>query len=226
MVERYRLRVQTGDAGGRVEPLGRDFFARPVLAVSRELLGCHLTHGGVTVRITETEAYAGQLDPGSHAYRGETPRTRPMFGPPGFTYVYFTYGNHWMLCLVTGGVGEAEAVLVRAGEVVAGEDLVRQRRSRVAPRDWTRGPGRLAQALGLTGADTGRDFCRPPVGETVELTVSGGVGPAVVRTGPRVGVSGPGGDGEAFPWRFWAEGEPSVSTYRPGAARRRATGPA
>ncbi|MEO7753702.1 MAG: DNA-3-methyladenine glycosylase [Terracoccus sp.] len=217
--------MQTGDTSGEGELLGRHFFARPVLAVSRDLLGCHLTHGGVTVRITETEAYAGHLDPGSHAYRGETPRTRPMFGPPGFTYAYFTYGNHWMLCLVTGAVGEAEAVLVRAGEVVGGEDLVRRRRSRVTRRDWTRGPGRLAQALALTGADTGRDFCHPPLGEPIDLTVTAGVGPDVVRVGPRVGVSGPGGDGEAFPWRFWAEGEPSVSTYRPGAVRRRAADP-
>ncbi len=212
-----------GDVDADAERLGRDFFARPVLAVSRDLLGCHLTHAGVTVRITETEAYAGPLDPGSHAFRGETPRTRPMFGPPGFTYVYFTYGNHWMLCLVTGGRGEAEAVLVRAGEVVAGEHLVRERRPRVVPRDWTRGPGRLAQALALTGEDTGRDFCRPAIGDPVDLVVSAGAraGGHRVLTGPRVGVSGPGGDGAAYPWRFWIAGEPSVSTYRPGALRRR-----
>ena len=105
------------------------------------LLGCELTHAGVTVRITETEAYAGPRDPGSHAYRGVTPRTRPMFGPAGFTYCYFTYGNHWMLCLVAGDDGIAESVLVRAGEVVAGHDLARSRRARPANGTGVAGRG-------------------------------------------------------------------------------------
>ena len=206
------------------ERLPREFFSRPVLAVAPALLGCELSHSGVTVRITETEAYAGARDPGSHAYRGLTPRTRPMFGPAGFTYCYFTYGNHWMLCLVAGDDGIAESALVRAGEVVAGHDLVRARRGTARERDWCRGPGRLAQALALSREHTGRDFCRPAIGEPIELTVTAPrhpVEPLGVRTGPRVGVSGPGGDGVAYPWRFWLEGEPSVSVYRPGAVRKR-----
>lgn len=206
--------------------LPRDFFARPVLDVARGLLGAHLTHAGVTIRITETEAYAGHRDPGSHAFRGETPRTAPMFGEAGVTYVYFTYGMHWMLCLVAGWEGAAEAVLVRAGEVVGGHDIAAERRAGVRERDWCRGPARLATTLDLNGTHTGRDFCRPLLGSVppIELSVAGGdpVSDGRVRTGPRVGVSGPGGDGTAYPWRFWIDGEPTVSVYRPGVIRRRA----
>ncbi|WP_052111671.1 DNA-3-methyladenine glycosylase [Knoellia subterranea] len=205
--------------------LPREFFARPVLDVARDLLGAHLSHGGVTLRVTETEAYAGHRDPGSHAFRGETPRTAPMFGPAGVTYVYFTYGMHWMLCLVAGQPGTAEAVLVRAGEVEQGHDVAAARRPGIRERDWCRGPARLATTLALDGSHTGRDFCRPLLGdvEPIDLTVAHGapVADAVVRTGPRVGVSGPGGDGTAYPWRFWIDGEPTVSTYRPGVIRRR-----
>ena len=144
--------------------LPRSFFAREVLDVAPDLLGCTVERGGVVVRLTEVEAYAGHLhDPGSHAYRGRTPRTEPMFGPAGFTYVYFTYGMHWCLNLVTGSVGAAAAVLLRAGEVVAGHETAAARRPGVAPRDWCRGPARLASTLGLTGVDSGRDFCTPPV---------------------------------------------------------------
>ncbi|KGN34530.1 3-methyladenine DNA glycosylase [Knoellia sinensis KCTC 19936] len=206
--------------------LPREFFARPVLDVSRDLLGAHLTHGGVTIRVTETEAYAGHgVDPGSHAFRGETPRTAPMFGPPGVTYVYFTYGMHWMLCLVTGELGTAEAVLVRAGEVVDGHDVAAARRPGIRERDWCRGPARLATTLALDGSHTGRDFCHPPLGPvpSIDLTVATGEPRPdhTIRSGPRVGVSGPGGDGTAYPWRFWTDGEPTVSAYRPGVIRRR-----
>jgi DNA-3-methyladenine glycosylase len=207
------------------ERLPRDFFARPVLEVAPDLLGCHVTHAGVTVRLTEVEAYAGMVDPGSHAYRGPTPRTRVMFGPAGFLYVYFTYGNHWCANLVCGHEGSAEAVLLRGAEVVDGFDEVRERRGGARERDWCRGPGRLGQALALGGDETGRDFCRPPIGDPVDLVVSSpacGVDRSAVRTGPRVGVSGPGGDATSFPWRFWLEGEPTVSAYRPGVVRKRA----
>ena len=203
--------------------LPRAFFARPSVEVAPALLGRHLTFGGVTLRLTELEAYAGGLDPGSHAFRGPTPRTEPMFGPPGFTYVYFTYGHHWCVNLVVGEVGSASAVLVRAGEVLEGHDLVHARRGGVRERDWARGPGRLGQALAMTGEHTGRDFCRPALGEPIDLVVSEGepVLEPDVAVGPRVGVSGPGGDGTAYPWRFWVAGDPFVSAYRPGAVRRR-----
>ena len=205
--------------------LPREFFARPSVEVAPALLGRHLTFGGVTVRLTEVEAYAGGLDPGSHAFRGPTPRTEPMFGPPGFTYVYFTYGHHWCVNLVVGEVGSASAVLLRAGEVLEGHELVRVRRGGVRERDWARGPGRLGQALAMAREHTGRDFCRPAIGDPIDLVVSEGepVPEGDVAVGPRVGVSGPGGDGTAYPWRFWIAGDPFVSAYRPGAVRRRRT---
>jgi DNA-3-methyladenine glycosylase len=205
------------------ERLPRDFFARPSVEVAPDLLGRHLSYGGVTVRLTELEAYCGELDPGSHAYRGVTARTRPMFGPPGFTYVYFTYGHHWCVNLVVGEAGSASAVLVRAGEVIEGDELVRSRRGPVPERDWARGPGRLGQALAMGREQTGLDFCRPLIGEPIDLVVSAGepVGSAGVGVGPRVGVSGPGGDGTVYPWRFWVDGDPFVSAYRPGIARKR-----
>lgn len=205
--------------------LPRSFFARDVLTVAPALLGCTVARGGVTVRLTEVEAYAGfRADPGSHAYRGRTPRTAPMFGPPGVTYVYFTYGMHWCLNLVTGPEGSAQAVLLRAGEVVGGAAAAAARRPGVAPRDWCRGPARLAATLGLTGADTGLDFCgsNPPL---VVRTAAAGVDAGATRTGPRVGVAGAGGDAEAHPWRFWVEGEPTVSAYRPAKPRARRAAP-
>ncbi|HET7398474.1 MAG TPA: DNA-3-methyladenine glycosylase [Intrasporangium sp.] len=204
--------------------LGREFFARPATVVARELLGCRLTSAGVTVRITETEAYAGERDPGSHAFRGPTRRTAVMFGPAGFLYVYFTYGNHWCANLVTGHAGAAEAVLLRGAEVVVGHDVAAARRPGVRERDWCRGPGRMTRTLDLDGRHTGLDVCRPPLGPPADVVVAtpeAAVDPAVVRSGPRVGVSGPGGDGTAYPWRFWIEGEPTVSAYRPGVVRRR-----
>ncbi|MDN5797346.1 MAG: DNA-3-methyladenine glycosylase [Intrasporangium sp.] len=204
--------------------LPRAFFARPVLQVAPELLGCLVSHAGVTVRLTEVEAYAGTVDPGSHAYRGPTPRTRVMFGPAGFLYVYFTYGNHWCVNLVCGHQGSAEAVLLRGAQVVDGFDVVRQRRGNVRERDWGRGPGRLGQALALGRDQTGRDFCRPAIGDPVDFVVGAPAeptDPGRLRTGPRVGVSGPGGDPATYPWRYWLDGEPTVSAYRPGVVRKR-----
>jgi DNA-3-methyladenine glycosylase len=194
--------------------LRREFFDRPVLEVAPGLLGCVLRHDGVAVRLTEVEAYDGANDPGSHAYRGRTARNAVMFGEPGHVYVYFTYGMHWCVNLVCGPPGIASAVLLRAGEVVDGIGLARSRRTAArSDRDLARGPARLAQALGLTGAHNGADACgngplriSPPSGE-----------PGDVRAGPRVGVA----NGAARPWRFWLEGEPSVSTYRPAVPRRR-----
>lgn len=199
--------------------LPRAFFARPVLEVAPDLLGRHVRRGGVTVRITETEAYAGLVDPASRVLSRPTRHNAPVFGPPGHAFVYFTYGHHWMLCVVTGDVGVPDVVLLRAGEVVAGHAVVSERRPGVRERDWCRGPGRLTSALGVSGSLSGVDACAsgsPLVLETGEADPG-----AVVRTGPRVGVSGPGGDGTAYPWRFWHDGDPTVSAYRPGATRRR-----
>src|SRR6185436_12620194 len=137
--------------------LARGFFDRPVLEVARELLGCHVSHAGVTIRLTEVEAYDGSNDPGSHAFRGLTPRTRVMFGEPGGLYVYFTYGMHFCANLVCGPVGAASAVLMRACEVVDGLDVAGSRRPGVVGRDLARGPARLAMALGLGRDQNGID---------------------------------------------------------------------
>ncbi|GGB68521.1 DNA-3-methyladenine glycosylase [Knoellia flava] len=200
--------------------LPRSFFARPALVVAPELLGCLLTHEGVTVRLTEVEAYAGEgADPGSHAFRGRTPRTEVMFGEAGHLYVYFSYGMHWCANAVCGDEGVAQAVLLRAGEVVAGNELAASRRPGLRERDWARGPARLTRTLGIDRAHDGIDVC---AGGSVSFAAPPeSVDPARVRTGPRVGVSGPGGDGTAYPYRFWIDGEPTVSAYRPAVTRRR-----
>jgi DNA-3-methyladenine glycosylase len=178
------------------------------------LLGATLRHGDVAVRLTEVEAYDGPRDPGSHAYRGRTPRNAVMFGPPGHLYVYFTYGMHFCCNVVCGPEGTPSAVLLRAGEVVDGLDHARERRLTArAERDLARGPANLCQALGIGAAENGHELSRPP------LTLSPAGAPTVVRTGPRVGLR----LAADRPWRFWLPDEPSVSTYRPAAPRRRTT---
>jgi DNA-3-methyladenine glycosylase len=220
--------------------LPRAFFARPVLEVAPDLLGCTVSHAGVTVRFTEVEAYDGANDPGSHAFRGQTPRTRVMFGEPGGLYVYFTYGMHWCANLVCGSAGAASAVLMRAGEVVGGLEQARARRAGVTDRDLARGPARLTMALALTRDQNGLDTTASDSPVVLRSSLRGLPGPAemperspgpgpspstgpeqagVVLSGPRVGVSGPGGDAAAYPWRFWLEGEATVSAYRPGKVR-------
>ncbi|GAB47633.1 DNA-3-methyladenine glycosylase [Mobilicoccus pelagius] len=207
------------------EVLGEEFFHRPVLEVAPDLLGCVLRHGDVAVRLTEVEAYAGPRDPGSHAYRGPTPRTEVMFGPPGRLYVYFSYGMHHCVNVVCGPDGEASAVLLRAGEVVEGIEEARRRRTRdgrpaPADRDLARGPARLTVTLGLDRRHDGLDTTVPGA-EVVLLRGDGTGAPGEVLTGPRVGVSGPGG-GPEYPWRFHLD-DPSVSPYRAAAPRRRRT---
>ncbi|MBK9475705.1 MAG: DNA-3-methyladenine glycosylase [Tetrasphaera sp.] len=200
-----------------VPGLARGELSRSPLEVAPDVLGAVLHAGPVALRLTEVEAYAGSRDPGSHAFRGRTPRTATMFGPAGHLYVYFTYGMHYCCNVVCGPPGEAAAVLLRAGEIVAGHDLVRERRAGMAQRDWARGPARLTRALAIGAAHNGVDLLAN--GAAVRLEAGERVDPARIRTGPRVGVSGPGGDGTAYPWRFWIEGEPTVSAYRPGRSR-------
>ncbi len=188
-----------------------------VADVARTLLGWTVTANGVTVRLTETEAYAGVgEDPASHSHRGMTKRNAVMFGPAGFAYVYFNYGMHWMLNVTTGRVGEASAVLLRAGEIVAGTDLARQRRPAATDRDLARGPARLAQALGLDKSADGTPLL---TGEgPIRMRPSARtIDEGQIRSGPRVGVN----VGVDTPWRFWLDGEPTVSTFRAGTRRRR-----
>jgi DNA-3-methyladenine glycosylase len=183
------------------------------------LLGCRLTANGVTLRLTEVEAYDGTgLDAASHAHRGRTTRNAVMFGPPGFAYVYFTYGMHWCLNVVCREDGVASAVLLRAGSIVDGLEDARSRRPGSVDRDLARGPARLTQALGIARETYGVDLLSedspvrllPPVPGTTPS-------PADVRCGPRVGVVAE----LDRPWRFWLYGEPTVSPYRPRAPRGR-----
>jgi DNA-3-methyladenine glycosylase len=196
----------------------RHLLAGPADAAARGLLGCRLSAGAVSVRITETEAYTGGgADPASHANRGPTRRNAVMFGPPGFAYVYFTYGMHWCINVVCGPVGRASAVLVRAGEVVDGLAVARSRRPGVAhDRDLARGPARLCAALGIDGAAYGADLLGSDPSVRL-LPPARAVDPSTVRSGPRVGVSG----AHDVPWRFWIDGDPTVSTYRRHVARSR-----
>ena len=173
------------------------------------------------VRLTEVEAYAGVgEDPGSHAHRGRTPRTEVMFGPPGRAYVYFTYGMHWCLNVSTGPEGRASAVLLRAGEVLEGLDAARERRPGVRDRDLCRGPARLTRTLAITGGQGGVDLLDPS--SPVRLLPGAPVAANAVRLGPRVGVAGL---GAATPWRWWVDGDPTVSPYRPAVPRRRTASP-
>jgi len=223
-------------------PISRDFFARHAVEVAPDLLGCVLEHqtadGLVAVELTEVEAYAGQSDPASHAYRGKTRRNAVMFGPPGHAYVYFTYGMHFCVNLVCSGKGSVSAVLLRAGAVIAGEDLARARRTKgaasVASRDLARGPARLCQALAIDRSLDGADVCTADSPLRVRaggnparsgtLLARGDDPPGTPRkivTGPRVGVS----SAAEVPWRFWYEGEPTVSVYRPYVPRRKLVTP-
>lgn len=193
-----------------MQPLGRAFLARDSLTVAPDLLGCVIAverpEGRVVVRLTEVEAYAGADDPASHAFRGRTPRNAVMFGPAGRLYVYRSYGLHWAMNVVTGVDGTASAVLLRAGEVVENAALARSRRGeRVADRSLARGPGNLAQALGVHGADTGADLLDGAV-----VSLRAGPPPEAVATGPRVGVT----QAPDVPWRFWVADDPTVSSYR------------
>jgi DNA-3-methyladenine glycosylase len=180
--------------------------------VAPELLGWTLSHttdeGTVAVELTEVEAYMGPDDPASHAYRGPTPRNVVMFGKAGHLYTYFSYGMHWCCNVVTGPDGHASAVLLRAGRVVEGADLARQRRGeRVKDSSLARGPGCLGQALGLHRDHNGADLLADG---PVRLQPGEVLGPDRVASGHRVGVS----LAHDVPWRFWVQGDITVSAYK------------
>ncbi|MEU9991764.1 DNA-3-methyladenine glycosylase [Streptomyces sp. NPDC048045] len=208
-------------------PLPREFFDRPVLEVAPDLLGRVLVRttpdGPIAVRLTEVEAYDGPNDPGSHAYRGRTPRNEVMFGPPGHVYVYFTYGMWHCMNLVCGPEGRASAVLLRAGEVTEGTELARKRRlSARNDKELAKGPARLATALEVGRALDGTDACGSGDAPLRILTGTP-TGSDQVRSGPRTGVAGEGGNGDVHPWRFWIANDPTVSPYRAHTPRRRSS---
>ncbi|MDH6180725.1 DNA-3-methyladenine glycosylase [Microbacteriaceae bacterium SG_E_30_P1] len=190
----------------------------PSTVVAPLLLGSTLEVGDVTLRITEVEAYLGERDPGSHAFRGETRRNAVMFGPPGHIYAYFTYGMHVCANIVCSPPGEATAVLLRAGEVISGRELARSRRTTSREdADLARGPARLCVALGITLADDGAKL---GAGRFALTPRDSPLRADEIRSGPRTGVAGPGGS-EDYSWRFWIDGDPTVSPYRRATARRR-----
>jgi DNA-3-methyladenine glycosylase len=160
----YSVRRQEWPIGSPFQKLPRDFYDRSVLLVARECIGKVLVHrtfeGETAGRIVEAEAYRGPLDLAAHSSRGRTKRTEAMFGPPGHAYVFLLYGISWAMNLVVGKAGAPHAVLVRALEPIRGLDLMARRRSRPPEsRELTNGPGKLTQALGISGKDYGKDLC-------------------------------------------------------------------
>jgi DNA-3-methyladenine glycosylase len=178
----------------------RNFYARPTLQVARDLIGSRLVRilEGVKAAglITETEAYIGEEDLACHAKAGRTPRTAVMYGAPGHAYVYFTYGNHWMLNIVTEREGFPAAVLIRAIHAVEGVEAILQRRQ---GRD-TLGPGKLCQALGIDKGLNGADITLTTGGLWIEEGIS--VPEAFVVTGPRIGLNKTPEPWLSKPWRF------------------------
>lgn len=190
----------------------RQFFDAPSVEIAPLLLGAVLRHstpdGVVAVRLTEVEAYLGERDPGSHAFRGPGKRNAVMYGEPGHLYTYFTYGMHVCANVTCSPAGTATAVLMRGGAVIEGIELARARRpTSKMDADLARGPARLVVALGITLDQGGADLAAPPF----ELTLP--EHPLAHSSGPRTGVSGAGGSDE-YPWRFWLSGEKSVSPYK------------
>lgn len=205
----------------------RSWYERDPLEVGQDLLGTYVTSrsddGVVTARVTEVEVYLGAHDPGSHAFRGRTARNAKMFGPAGRLYVYRHLGLHACMNVVAGPAEVASGILLRAGEIVEGDGLATARRTHRgvvrSPRDLARGPARLTVALGIDHARDGVDVT-DAAGDVV-IHGPARTGLRSVARGPRVGVSGPGGDGDLFPWRLWLDGDPTVSDYRAAAARPR-----
>ena len=182
----------------------RDFFARDTLTVARELLGARLVHieNGVRLSgiITETEAYCGETDLGCHAKAGRTPRTAVMYSPPGFAYVYFTYGMHWLFNTVTMPEGQPEAVLIRAVEPMEGIKIIAARRGKQPRKLWTNGPAKLTQALGIDGQHNNLDLCAAEAEIFIERDRS--FPDEQVITGPRIGLNTVPEPWKSKPWRF------------------------
>jgi DNA-3-methyladenine glycosylase len=193
----------------------RSFYARSALRVGPELLGGVLVRTladgtRLAARIVETEAYLPD-DPASHAFRGITRRNEVMFGLPGRLYVYFTYGNHWMMNAVTGRAGQGTAVLLRAAEPLEGLEVMAANRGREDPRDLCSGPGKLAKAFGVTGAQNGLDLVR---GSDMHILGQRPIPRSRVSRTTRVGVT----LGAERRWRFIVTGDPFVSRGRPSGA--------
>ena len=188
--------------------LPRDYFARPTLEVARELLGTRLVHLDNDQRlagwIIETEAYIGEADLGCHARVGRTPRTQVMYGPPGHTYIYFTYGMHWCLNFVTEAQGFPAAVLIRAIQPCEGLAIIATRRSPQPAIHWTDGPGKLCKALGIDRRHNGLDLCAPE--STLFIEKGEPISPENVTISPRVGLTNVPEPWKSMHWRFKVQG--------------------
>jgi DNA-3-methyladenine glycosylase len=190
----------------RRRPLTRAFYDRDARAVAPELLNKVLTGNGVSARLVEVEAYRADADPGSHAYRGRTPRNASMFGAPGTLYVYFSYGNHWCMNAVCGPGAQAHAVLLRAAVPLDGIELMRARRPKAKrDRDLTAGPGRIGQAFGADRSLDGTSLLRGPL----RIVDDGVPPPEHPGVSARIGLAE--GKGHTLPYRFYVEGDPHVS---------------
>jgi len=184
----------------RLPRLRRSFFARPVLAVAPELIGATLLVDGVGGVIVEVEAYH-HTDPAAHSYIGMTPRNAVMFGPPGFLYVYRSYGIHWCMNFVCEPEGSASAVLIRALEPVQGLAAMQRRRGFKEPRALCSGPGKVCEALGVSIRHNGLALDRPPF----ELRARASEPEIVI--GPRIGIT----KAVEQPWRFGLKGSAFLS---------------
>ncbi|HVM36209.1 MAG TPA: DNA-3-methyladenine glycosylase [Actinomycetota bacterium] len=200
----------------RMRRLTRQFYERDALSVARDLIGCVFVHdlpeGRVAVRLVETEAYRGAQDPGSHGYRGMTSRTRTMFGAPGRLYVYFTYGMHWCANVVCARPGTCEAALLRAGEPVAGIEIMRRHRGPVPDRLLAAGPARLARAMGIGRSHDGTSLLRGGKFFIAEDGDTTSYRRAEIAETVRIGLAE--GKGDDLPWRFVVPGHPHASRRR------------
>lgn len=185
--------------------LTREFYHRPALAVARDLLGCRLVRMQTGKRlagvIVETEAYQGEEDLGCHASVGQTPRNSVMYGPPGHAYVYFTYGMHWMLNVVTGDVGTPGAVLIRAIDPFEGiPQMTENRPYKAGKRGWTDGPAKLTQTLAIDKRLNQMDLCDPH--SVIWIETGEPVQEGCVEQTARVGLNSVPEPWKSIPWRF------------------------
>lgn len=196
------------------DPFPVSFYAQSALTVARSLLGARLVRvlpdgTRLSGRIVETEAYTGLDDLASHGHSRRTPRNLPMYGPPGRAYVYFTYGNHWLLNAVAEPVDHPSAVLIRAVEPLEGLDEMAARRLGRPPQEWTDGPGKLTKAMGISGADNQLDLTTTADRLWIEPDTT--IPDGAVRTGPRIGINSTPEPWLSLPWRFWVAGNRYVS---------------
>jgi DNA-3-methyladenine glycosylase len=192
-------------------PVSKTFFHMPTIDLAQALLGCLLVNmskkGIAAGYIVETEAYRGPMDRAAHSYQNRrTKRTEIMFGERGHVYTYQMH-THCLINVVSGGVDEPEAILIRALEPCLGMDLMFKRRGVSVQKSLTDGPGKLTKALGITMADYGRAFWEPP------LYISQGTVPESISKGKRIGIENT-GEAKDYPWRFWISGNPFVSRHQ------------